>query len=210
MEILPLHETNLSASKPRKAVLPVHPHIPSEARRCSTVGVCGSTPADYLPSWQLERARRLHRICRCIEGRVNRGGKLRLAFTWFVWRWDGRPFRCEPARKWKLKKETLRAWYYTWRNNGKNEAAVMLKYRATRPKRERAKVAEFLRICVDSNCDSFWSAHRLLKDNAVTESAYYHALPERISKLVVELFTHRRRVRFAHRRLARAAEGFSR
>lgn len=165
-------------------------------------------PLRILP-WQFERAKRLHRICQCIEGRVSRGGKLRHALTWFVWRWNGRAFRCDPSRKFRLKKQTLRDWYYAWRKNGRKEAAVMLKYRASRPKRARAQVEEFLRICVESNCDSFHAAHALMKDSSVTDSAYYHALPPRIAKQVNELFTHRRRVRFAHRRLARAVEKFS-
>ncbi|HWC59401.1 MAG TPA: hypothetical protein VHC44_06875 [Verrucomicrobiae bacterium] len=164
-------------------------------------------PLRILP-WQLERAKRLHRICRCIEGRVSRGEKLRKAFTWFVWRWNGRPFRCDPVRKLKLKKQTLRDWYYIWKKNGRNEAALTLKYRSSRPQRDRTKVTEFLRICVESNCDSFHSAHALMKDSSVTDSAYYHALPPRLAKQVNELFTHRRRVRFAHRRLARAVEKF--
>lgn len=161
------------------------------------------------PAWQLERAARLQRICSSIEGRIERGHKLRKAIGWFGWYHQNRTFRCEPTRRFRICKGTLIRLFYQWRHSGKTVEAFRLKYRSNRPKLTRTAQIKFLRSCLRPGVHSYQAAHALTKDAPATVDAYYHALPRQCRQMLTRLFFIRRHVHWEERRAWRVLKGFT-
>ncbi|MDB6023326.1 MAG: hypothetical protein JWQ04_3183 [Pedosphaera sp.] len=162
-----------------------------------------TTPSISVPQWQLERCRRLHRICRNIEGRIQRGQSLRKSVRWFTWYWASRFYRCDKTSPAKFCAQTLLRIYYQWRDNGKSPDAIALRYRGTRPKLSPDALQRFLNAAIVGDARSFKAAWQRMDPRTGTPSAYHHALPPRIRRQLVQLFHHRRSAQRLANRLAR-------
>jgi hypothetical protein len=104
--------------------------------------------------WQRERVQRLARICRCLDRGCAAGKPLRKMLVRFAWKWNGRRYKGEPARRMRLAKATLRYLYRRWKASGGNPAALALNYRAP-VKLRKGHVLDFARVCVNSDVRSF-------------------------------------------------------
>lgn len=79
-----------------------------------------------IPAWQIERAGRLHQVCRCIKARVERGQSRYFAIQIFVLRWRGRPLKSNPQRHFMFNESTLYRHYRTWLGRGQTPEAFRL------------------------------------------------------------------------------------
>ncbi len=67
-----------------------------------TAGGASRPLLSTLPAWQVERARRLHRICICIEKARVKGRTLHRALRFSVWSARHAHYRSAPKRKLRL------------------------------------------------------------------------------------------------------------
>jgi hypothetical protein len=118
-------------------------HIRDSAGR----GPLPSASGVSFPTWQIERARALHQVCHRIQTRLDRGEPLLRTVRLFSRRWQGKPFHCDPARRWNLSRGTLLRWFYRWQHNGYTPAAFALGYKSGRPRIPAVLVTETMRRC---------------------------------------------------------------
>jgi hypothetical protein len=155
--------------------------IPPPAQSISTRG------------WQRERVQRLARIFRCLDRGQAKGRRLHERLVRFAWKWNGRRYKGEPARRFRLAKGTLRNLYRRWKASGGNPASLALHYRA--PVKLRPGLAlDFARVCISSDVRSFTEAHGRLPRPVATWFAYRLALPASLRRRIVWLFAARRLV----------------
>ena len=160
-------------------------------------------------TWQGERVNRLARIFRCIDrGRAN-GKRLHEMLVWFTWRWKGRRYKCDPARRIRFARGTLGHLYRRWKASGGNPAALALRYRA--PVKIRPGLAfDFARLCIDSDVRTFTEAHGRIPRPVATFYAYRLALSASLRRRIVGLFAARRLVAVRTRKARAAANRFAR
>jgi|SRR5579862_1636767 len=147
----------------------------------------------------IERARRLHRICGCIARRMERGQTQHKALTWFAWFYRNRFYKCDPSKKLRFKYKTLMGAYYQWKRGGRSPEALTLRYANSRPKIRSAHLRRFIASCLRPDCRYFTAAHRNLSAPVATSCAYYRALSPRLRKAFRNLFRHRHHVTHALR-----------
>lgn len=151
------------------------------------------SPRAHFPprGWQRERVQRLARIFRCVDRGQAAGKRLHEMQVWFAWRWKGRHFKSDPARRIRFGRGTLEHLYRRWKASGGNPAALALNYRA--PVKLRPGLAvEFARACLSSDVRSFTEAHGRLPRPVATWFAYRLSLPPMLRQRVVGLFAARR------------------
>lgn len=112
--------------------------------------------------WLSERERIVPRACVAIERGRSRGLSVRKAALRSVWRWNGKPYRCDVSRRVRLSRSSLVQHFYDWRRNGKNPEALQLHYRAHGPKISARLVREFIRVCGMPGVRSLSDAYRKL------------------------------------------------
>lgn len=88
-------------------------------------GIC---PAPSLSPWLSEREALLQRICTLIENAKARGIPVRRSAKKFAKRWNGKPFKREASRTFRLSEALLLQLYYHWRKNACVPSAFRLKY----------------------------------------------------------------------------------
>lgn len=147
-----------------------------------------------VPKWQRERARRVNRICRCIEGRLARGQSLRRAVRWFAWYWRDRHHRSDPARPIRLGAETIVRLLRQWRAGGRTHQAVALRFRPGLQTLTPGNVLELARLGLAPGVRSLRAAYEQLASPPVTASAFFHAMPIEVRKPLMALFAARRRL----------------
>jgi hypothetical protein len=174
----------LSGSPP-KAEKPQGSCPASGVRRCAP-GV------NLFTSWQNERARRVHRICGCIARRRAQGQKLTRAVAYFALYYRARVYRCDPARRFRLTRKTLVRLYYQWIHGGRTLDALLLRYCSGKKKLSAPRLRRFVRASLAPDISSYRLAYLRCGDSRVTSSAYSHALPCDIKKLLRALFAQRR------------------
>ena len=172
---------------------PLHQKPPAPARGSLYVPMLPRvqfSPSLALP-WQRERAQRLARIFRCMERGQAAGKRLHEMQVWFAWRWKGRHYKSDPARRIRFSRGTLGRLYRRWNVIGGNAAALALNYRA--PRKLRPGLAEeFARVCINSDVRSFTEAHGRLPRPVASWYAYRLSLPPMLRGRVVGLFAARR------------------
>jgi hypothetical protein len=119
------------------------------------------------------------------------GKRLHEMQVWFAWRWKGRHYKNDPARRIRFARGTLGHLYRRWKVSGGNPAALALNYRAPLKLRP-GLVVEFARVCINSDVRSFTEAHGRLPRPVATWFAYRLSLPPMLRRRVVGLFAARR------------------
>ena len=154
-----------------------------------------STRAILSAKCQREHSRRLHRICKCIEGRVQRGQKLRKAVRWFSFYWRERRYKANPERKVPACPATLLRAYYRWKEGGRCPEAVAYRYQSPVKRVTPMEVRRLLGLCVSEDVDSLAAGFRMLHNAVRTHHAYRHAMTQGQRKFVNALLYHRRTVK---------------
>lgn len=155
--------------------------------------------------WQTEYSRILLRLCLAIAAKRVRGLTLRQALKQPAWYWrKPRYFRSDPSRRVRLSRGTILKWYFAWEKSGRSRDAFKLYYRSGRRKLAQEKLIQFVHICAGPEVFCYRIAACLAGCAEVTDSAFRHALPSRITKLLKELFRHRRRALYTSRKIRRA------
>jgi hypothetical protein len=162
-----------------------------------------------VPKWEIERARRVHRICRCIEGRHARGQSLHRAVRWFAWYWRGRHYNSDPARPMRLGAQTIRRLLYQWRAGGRTPEAVALQWHRGAQKLAAGAVLDLARIGQAPGIRTFQAAYDQLPSPIVSASAFYYAMPAEVRKPLLALFAARRRVESCQRLAKLKADKFA-
>lgn len=111
-----------------------------------------------LPTWQIERAKILHRICRRIQSRKTAGNSIRKTVKRISRHWNGKPLKCDPARRLALAPATLYYLYRTWRLCGETPNALFLKYGPGNRRLPARVVIRFVNFCADRDFPSFKAA----------------------------------------------------
>jgi hypothetical protein len=98
--------------------------------------------------WQAERAKTLHKLCTRIEARVDDGQPLLKAVRRATLRRNGKPYHCDPQRRWALSPTTLYRLWYCWRRGGEIPSAFKLHYAGGRKKTlTLAVLSRFIEFC---------------------------------------------------------------
>jgi hypothetical protein len=108
---------------------------------------------------QLERASRLHLICLFMDKRIQRGSSVRKAALRFVKKWNGRPYKTDPARHFALSYNSVLRAYGRWKIV-RTRAAVLPRYRPRPAKIPEGFVTAFLEAACKS--ETFLDAWRQL------------------------------------------------
>lgn len=118
----------------------------------------------HLPAWQIEYATRLHSICTAIAARQAKGGKLSRGLRVFARRWNGKPYRCDPSRRFRLSAKSLERAYGKWRNGGGVPSAIRLNYKPDATSKVTAPVLRaFVSALFLPSVNSGVEAYRLLQ-----------------------------------------------
>jgi hypothetical protein len=80
------------------------------------------------PAWQREHQQTVLRICILIAARLQKGESISRCVRRYSKRWNGKPFECDPSRKFQLSQETIRRAFWKWRRGGEVASAVALQY----------------------------------------------------------------------------------
>lgn len=134
----------------------------------------------------------MHRIFRCIEGRVERGQSLHKAVTWFAWYYRNRTYRRRPGRKILFTYKTILRRYYRWKADGRTPAAAALKYWSN-VKVTMARALKLGRLLLKPKTLTFSAAYRQLRLPRATEAAYRKMFDGRLKGHFAELLAARRR-----------------
>jgi hypothetical protein len=127
-----------------------------------------SLPNKSTPPWQIERAGKLHRACLRIEAARARGEKICKYVLRTARRYNGRPFKCDPARRMRLCTSSLWRLYRKWRRSGKVASALILKYCKRPPYVPRLFMLRFVDFCASHRIRSMngaWQEFSKLKKN---------------------------------------------
>lgn len=139
----------------------MHPPQIAEGRKAARED-SASTPGTRASSslWMDEKARLVHRLCKGIEQKREKGVPVRRAVVRPAWYWNGRRFRHDASKRVRLARGTLLEYFYRWLTGGKSPEAVRLRYHPTAARKiTRALMAEFLEICVTPGVDSLSGAY---------------------------------------------------
>ncbi len=154
-----------------------------------------------LGAWRVERARRLRRICSCIEERVTRGSHLARAIRCFARRYRGKRYTSDPSRPMRFSFGTLLRVWYVWKC-GKSPAAFELGYR-TASKPTLREALEMVQLCLSPGVRWLRKGYSGLPRPAGRESTLRKAIPRPIQRDLMALLAHRRRSEAAERALTR-------
>jgi hypothetical protein len=167
-----------------------------------------TSPATSSPrNWKRERIQRATRIFRCLERGRARGKSLAGMLVKHAWRWRGRHFKADPARRIHFRKSTLLRLYYQWVKGGRKPEALALHYRCGNQKITTSQVVELTRLCLPSETRSFSAAYRKLAAPGATASAFRYATPPPLRRAVAKLLAHRRHEQVLLRNVRRFLEG---
>jgi len=109
-------------------------------------------------AWQAERAALLHRACKSVQARINRGQKISKAIRCVAKRLKLRQFRSDPKRRLALTEKTLRRHFKTWQRGGEVPAAFKLNYHSRRPSVPATLLVRFAEFCACQKLASLKSA----------------------------------------------------
>jgi hypothetical protein len=87
-----------------------------------------------ISGWQSERSRTLQKLCKRIKARVDDGQPLLKAVRRATLRLNGKPYHCDPQRRWALSPATLYRLWYCWCRGGEIPSAFKLHYAGGRKK----------------------------------------------------------------------------
>lgn len=176
--------------------------------KCKSTGA-GSLPEANLPAWVQERAFWLGRICRLIDARRLKGKTLGCSFRHFSRKWWGKAYRVNPSRKWRLGQGTLVRAYYRWKKQGDN--GLLLSVCGPR-KTTQQVMREILLRAADPGVLSFRDAIELVRadrdfrcretESLPTDSTYYRRLNPEKRKVLLKLWSARKRLDKAERAAA--------
>jgi len=106
--------------------------------------------------WGRELAQTKHSICRTIARGVQSGLKVRPQARRAARRWNGKPYRCDPTRKFSLSQTTIvRAWY-RWQRGGQVPAAVRLQFNGSAHAMPALMLVRFVTFCAEAD----WTSQR--------------------------------------------------
>lgn len=112
---------------------------------------------------------------------------------WFVWRWDGKPYKANPSKKIRLGYGSVLRIWYQWHRGGSQPEAIIARF-GTNRKLDRKDVLAFARLCLAPDLVSIDKAWKRVANPVGTASAYRHELNPRLRKSLVRLFRLRRQV----------------
>jgi hypothetical protein len=121
-----------------------------------------------IPTWQAERANKLHRACRRIQSAVAGGKKITKALRQVSRSYHRRALKSDPARRLQLTPPTLRRHFKMWNSSGQTPAALILKYRARPPYIPRPLLIRFVEFCAGNRLPSVkvaWQKYSTRKQN---------------------------------------------
>lgn len=102
-------------------------------RRSSTFQVRPSPETPALSPWRIEFEQSLHRVCTGLKRGVEQGKPLRRLIARAAKRWDKKPFRFDPSRKFQLSRATLNRLFNQWRRGGGVPSALRHRYHPAGP-----------------------------------------------------------------------------
>lgn len=154
--------------------------------------------------WMIEHSNTVHRICSCMQARLDAGQRLEPVLRLFARRWNGKAFRSAPGRRIRLSRATLIRYLYLWRAGGRTPDSVKLKFRLPRiSKQERSRRASgLLEASANTEVKTFAGAFARIHDVTAGLDAYCRCLTKEQRKILCEVFRRRREAASAERRLA--------
>lgn len=157
-----------------------------------------------------ERAAKLARGFRAIDKARPNGRTMHKAFVHMAWRWNGKPYACDPSRRMHCAEGTLRCLYYTrWLAGGRTAAALIRRWSPGKQKLSPALVIEFVKLCLEPGVASLSAAYRISSRLSASESAYRYAIPARLREALATLHLHRCREQGLLRKARNALERFA-
>ena len=166
-------------------------------------------PAGTRGKWQRERERRVHRMCLGIEKRIAEGQKIERAIRHYARQFRNRHYVCDKTHAIHLGAGTIKRLFYTWRNGGREPAALALHFRSTRRKIPPAQVADFAMAGLAPGVTSMQKAHVKLPQPCGSWHAYRHNVKGQTLAALTKLFTMRRALRYQEIRTRRIVEAFA-
>lgn len=172
----------------------------------------GGEDKDYLfrrVRWLQENADRMHRICVSVERRIIEGCTVRNATRRASWYYQRKPrfYRTAKQRRVRFTAGTILRQYYRWKTGGRTPEAVALRF--TAPKRlANSAVLRVADLAMNREILSFVQAWRQLGDTSVTCSAYNHAMPARLRKVIRDMLKARMRALCLERKARRILGGY--
>ncbi len=112
------------------------------------------------PPWQLERERRLLRLCRCIAARVARGQTISRSAKKLSRKWNARPYKSDPKRKISLAPSYLATIYRNWKRDGCGES-FRLNYKG--PTARKVPVEFILEVARRAQAHGVYSLQSVLR-----------------------------------------------
>lgn len=149
---------------------------------------------NFRRGWIRERARILQRLCERIEEQHARGASVVSAARRIAKRWNGRPYKTAPGRRFKLSAQRLRVLYYRWKASGKRLESFGPAFRPI-TKREPAAVQKLTLACLSPAVASFRDGCRAAQRSENSACAFYRAFPPTLTRRLGRLFAARRAVR---------------
>jgi hypothetical protein len=121
-------------------------------------------PSRYLKPWHQEYATRLHWLCSWIAAGLAGGKKAAPLLRRFARRWNGRRYRCQPDRRFRLSAKSLKRLFQVWRKNGEVPSAFRLAFgSATSRTIEADQIRSFLKMLFHPATTSAHHAYKKLQ-----------------------------------------------
>ena len=117
-----------------------------------------SLPVSKAIQWQTEKANKLQRACHSIQTAIERGQPIQRTIRRVARSLDGRPFKCEPARRLALSSASLRRAWDKWKRSGEVPAAFKLNFRSRPPYGPRPLLIRFVEFCSGNQLPSLKAA----------------------------------------------------
>ncbi len=163
-----------------------------------------------------ERALRLARIFTAIDKARPQGNRtMHKAFVHAAWKWDGKPYACDPARRMHAAEGTLRCLYYTrWLAGGRTPEALIRRWRCGRQRViSPGQVIEIARLCIESRTITFAAGYtRAIREGRISTSAslsaFCYATPAAVRTALAALHRHRRQEKGLLRKVTQAIGRF--
>lgn len=189
--------TRAASSRPGKAA-------------CGRAGVAIRQLANAEP-WMQRRAGILLRICKALDRRVSRGGKVEPAVREFSRRWNGR--RLPGGYRLRLSEARLKAIFYQWRRRRSAEIFGLRYGNSQRRKVTAALSNRFLQVCCKGPATSFLGVYRTMtrgKKKAASFDSFHRSLSPVERRALRVVFKARADARRAELACNRVLEGRAR
>ncbi|MEI7534124.1 MAG: hypothetical protein WCK57_07105 [Verrucomicrobiae bacterium] len=122
-----------------------------------------------IPTWQIERAGKIHRACRRMRNALARGEKITKATRRASHYYNRRILNSSPSRRLLLTPQTLRRLFQVWKTGGESPSALIIKYHVRRPAIPAPLLIRFVNFCASNRLPSVkdaWQQFSAARRNA--------------------------------------------